>query len=42
MTLILKACLLLVLLGLDYTIATFNYGNSIITIIEDNQGVLKR
>lgn len=40
MKMIVKVSLMLVLFGLDSAIATFNYGgNSIITIIEDNQGV---
>lgn len=42
MTLIVKVSLIFVLFGLDSAIATFSYGgNSIITIIEDNQGVFE-
>lgn len=38
MTFVVKFSLLLMLLRLDLTFATFNFGNSIV-IIEDNQGV---
>lgn len=33
--------LVLVLLGLDHSLATFNFGSSVITIIEDNQGAVR-
>ena len=32
---------ILVLFGLDYSLATFNFGSSVITIIEDNQGAVR-
>lgn len=39
MTLLVKVSLVVILLGFDIVFATFNFGSSIITIIEDNQGV---
>lgn len=39
MTLIVKANLLLILFGLDFSIATFNLGGNSILIIDDTQGV---
>ena len=41
MKLLHNVSLVLVLFGLDHCLATFNFGSSIITIIEDNQGAVR-
>lgn len=39
MTLNLKLNFLALLLGFEFAAATFNFGNTVITIIEDDKGV---